>query len=1017
MPIPQRITELVARFQRDERAIRAGALNETQTRREYIDPLLQALGWDIDNSEDALVANRDVIHEDRVRIEGRLKAPDYALYVGGVRKFFVEAKPPTVNLDTDPEPAFQVKRYAWSAGLPISVVTDFEEFVIYDCREQPNREHPAGTARLDRIHYTEYAARWDEIAARFGKQAVIDGALDEFASTLRTRRGMQTVDDAFLAELSRWREQLAQDINARNQVTQRELNYAVQMTLNRLLFLRVAEDRGIEVYGRLQATANEPDVYTNLCRIFQEADDRYNSGLFHFRKERERDEPDALTPGLQLSDNILHAIINGMYYPAPYAFALMPVEVLGQVYEQFLGSIIVKEPNGDVQIQEKPEVRHAGGVYYTPTYIVNYIVRETVGRLVAGKTPTRVAKLRIVDPACGSGSFLLGAYQYLLNWHRDWYIQDGPARHRQQMYQGHAGEWLLTAQERKRILTNNIFGVDIDPQAVEVTKLSLLLQVLEGETERSIAVQLRLLHERALPDLDSNIKCGNTLIEPNMYAGEQMQMWSEDELYRINAFDWNEAFPQIMRSGGFDVVIGNPPYIRIQEMVQWAPTEVVHYRQKYATARRGNYDIYVVFVERALQLLNAKGRMGYILPHKFMNSEYGEPLRQMLSGGRNVSTVIHFGDQQVFRKATTYTCLLFLEKAARRQFEWVRPGPIAAWRSDERAARKRTLPAERLGAAEWNISVDADAELFERVMASTPLRLGDVADIFVGLQTSADNVYIMDLIEERGENLVLRSQVLGENVIMERGLLHPVVSGVDVTRYAPLPARQFILFPYTVENEQATLIPIETIALHYPHTAEYLGRNRDRLEGRERGAFRDETWYRFGRNQNLGIQERTKLCIPRLVEYLYTTYDRDGSFYLDNVDVCGITFKATYRQNDLLYLLALLNSQLMRWIFPKVSAPFRGGFWSANKQFSGQLPFRRIDETRPQDVRAYQDLVAAAASMLDWHSRFKDARTPQARQVASGQITALETRIDTCVFDLYGLSPEERAVVAGADPR
>lgn len=1016
MPIPTRIAELVARFARDERALHAGANRETQTRIEYIDPLLQALGWDVANREDAAVANRDVVHEDRVRIEGRLKAPDYALFVGGVRKLFVEAKPPMVNLDTDPEPAFQVKRYAWSAGLPVSIVTDFEEFVVYDCRKEPKRDDPASKARLNRFHYTEYAERWDEIEALFSKRAVTEGALDQFASTLANRRSIMPVDDAFLLVLSRWRDDLARDINAYNALDQRELNYAVQITLNRLLFLRVAEDRGIEVYGRLKEASDQDGVYPRLRDIFQEADDRYNSGLFHFREERGRDDPDALTLELTVSDQVLRNIICGMYYPSPYAFEVMPVEVLGQVYEQFLGSVILKLEDGNVRIEQKPEVRHAGGVYYTPTFIVNYIVRETVGRLVAGKTPGRVARLKIVDPACGSGSFLLGAYDFLLRWHRDWYVQSGPEKHQNELYRAPTGEWLLTARERKRILTNNIFGVDIDAQAVEVTKLSLLLKVLEGETERSIAVQLRLLHERALPDLDDNIKSGNTLIDPGLYA-QQMQMFTEDELYRINAFDWSAAFPQVMAAGGFDVVIGNPPYIRTQEMVQWAPVEVQHYRQRYAAARRGNYDIYVVFVERALQLLNPKGRVGYILPHKFMNSQYGEALRGILSGGRNVASVVHFGDQQIFRKASTYTCLLFLEKATRKQFEWARPGPISLWRADERNVRKRTLPAERLTAAEWNISVDPDAELYERVMDDNPLRLEAVADIFVGLQTSADDVYLMDLVEDRGQTLVLRSQTLGQNYELERGLMHAIISGEDVSRYDPLPARQYILFPYTIAQKRSSLIPWTDIVQRYPRTAEYLERNKDTLEKRERGAFRDAQWYRFGRNQNLGIQERSKLCIPRLVEYLYCTYDRDGGRYLDNVDVCGITFNTGYQGHDLLYLLALLNSQLLRWIFPKVSAPFRGGFWSANKQFAGQLPFRRIDLENPEDARRYRELVARAGELLDYHARAKQARTPQARQVLAGQITAAEGHIDTLVYDLFELTQEERAVVQGSDPR
>jgi len=340
------------------------------------------------------------------------------------------------------------------------------------------------------------------------------------------------------------------------------------MTIDRLIFLRMAEDRGIEGYGQLQALVKGSNVYDRLKELYQKADERYNSGLFHFQKEKDRPElPDDLTPHLHIDDKPLKDIIKNFYYPdSPYEFSVLPVDVLGQVYEQFLGKIISLSPGrSSIAIEEKPEVRKAGGVYYTPTYVVQYIVAHTIDKLLEGKKPgTRgggVSKLKIVDPACGSGSFLIGAYQYLLNWHRDQYVDDDPKKHTKELYQGSDGQWLLTTQEKKRILLNNIYGVDIDPQAVEVTKLSLLLKVLEGESQESLYSQLRMFQERALPDLDNNIKCGNSLIVPDFYDNRQFRMF-DDEYYRINVFDWKQAWPEIFSGErpGFDVVIGNPPY-------------------------------------------------------------------------------------------------------------------------------------------------------------------------------------------------------------------------------------------------------------------------------------------------------------------------------------------------------------------------------------------------------------------------------------------------------------------------
>jgi type I restriction-modification system DNA methylase subunit len=251
------------------------------------------------------------------------------------------------------------------------------------------------------------------------------------------------------------------------------------------------------VYGRLQALLNGEHTYRRLYQLFREADQRYNSGLFYFQKEKDRVEsPDDLTPELEIDDAVYKRIIRRLYYPdSPYEFSVLPADILGQVYEQFLGKVIRLTEGHQAKVEDKPEVKKAGGVYYTPTYIVDYIVKNTVGKLLENKTPKQVAKLRILDPACGSGSFLIGAYQYLLDWHRDWYSDNDPKKwasgRNPAIYQGPGGEWKLTTTERKRILLQNIYGVDIDAQAVEVTKLSLLLKVLEGESEQTLATQLR----------------------------------------------------------------------------------------------------------------------------------------------------------------------------------------------------------------------------------------------------------------------------------------------------------------------------------------------------------------------------------------------------------------------------------------------------------------------------------------------------------------------------------------------
>ena len=529
MTEPQSLTDLLNNFENNLDAYLHGESNETEIRREYLDPMFSLLGWDVANSQGKPVAFKDVVHEDTITVGEQKKVPDYAFRIGGKRKFFVEAKAPHKNIKSDPNPAFQLRCYAWSAKLPLSILTDFEEFSVYDTRFRPYESDNAETARLLYLRYTDYVSRWSEIADVFGRDAVVDGAFDAYAELKKAKRGTEEVDQAFLREIESWREALAKNLALRNpDLGLRLLNTAVQRTIDRIVFLRICEDRGIEPYGQLRDLRNSSNVYRRLAGIFAKADERFNSGLFHFRNEPGRSEPpDTQTLNLGIDDAPLKRIISHLYYPdSPYEFSVLPADILGQVYEQFLGKVIRLTPGHRAKVEEKPEVRKSGGVYYTPSSVVDYLVEHTVDPLLnEARTPKKAASIRVLDPACGSGSFLIRVYQRLLDWHLDWYHKDGAEKHSKgrnpKLYEGKGREWRLTTAERKRILTNSVYGVDVDPHAVEVTKLSLLLKVLEGESSERLKNQLKLFHDRALPDLGSNIKCGNSLVGNDYYEERQ----------------------------------------------------------------------------------------------------------------------------------------------------------------------------------------------------------------------------------------------------------------------------------------------------------------------------------------------------------------------------------------------------------------------------------------------------------------------------------------------------------------
>jgi type I restriction-modification system DNA methylase subunit len=707
LTVPEKILNLVEKFDLNINKYKKGS-NEAEVRNWFIDPLFEALGWDVRNLSNKSPNQTDVRLEDTLESG---KRPDYSFWINGKRKFFVDAKDPSVNIERGINPAFQVKRYGWSSNMALVIVTDFEEFAIYDCRTEPFKSDRPDKARFKIIKYYEFEKRWDEIASLFSKESVQNGSLESVP-----RPKGKKVDEALLEDISSWRKALAVNIAKMNpSLDQKSLNHAVQMTIDRILFLRICEDRSIEDDGRLRKLLDGENVYQRLFELFIEADKRYNSGLFHFHAEEDRNNFDTITTSIQIEDNVLKSIIKGLYYPdSPYVFSEIPAEILGHVYEQFLGKVIQLDENRKVDIEFKPEVRKAGGVYYTPSYIVDYIVKSTVGKLLDGKSPKEASDLRILDPACGSGSFLIGAYQYILDWHLDWYksnlvpILNAGQRLTSKEVQNllpapiekpdknagaksrriwerasvatlpieqRADEWHLRTAERKRILLNNIHGVDIDTQAVEVTKLSLLLKVLEGENNATIADLTMYSDERALPDLGTNIKCGNSLIGWDIQ--KEIPDLTQAELVRINPFTWEEEFKELFAQGGFDVVIGNPPYLRIQGLQEHHGVSINYIARHYQSAIK-RFDFYLLFIEKGFKLLNSSGKLGFICPHKFVNSDFGSGLRNFLIDNTAIDSIISFGNNLIFKQASTYTCILLLSKIKKDSFGYYEFKDMAA---------------------------------------------------------------------------------------------------------------------------------------------------------------------------------------------------------------------------------------------------------------------------------------------------------------------------------------------------
>ncbi len=1055
---PDTIKRLVDRFNQQSDHLHSPDYNETLIRIDFIDPLMHALGWDINNAQGFAEQYREVVHEDKVKVGGQTKAPDYSFRIGGVRKFFLEAKKPAVNIKENWEPAYQLRRYAWSAKLAVSLLTDFEEFAVYDARLQPKQMEKASVARREFFPFTDYEAKWDFLAGTFSKGAVLRGDFDRYCES-KKGRGAALFDDVFLTEIEEWRKALASNLALRNDgLDEAGLNFAVQRIIDRIIFLRIAEDRGTETVGQLRGLLNGEATYERLKKLFHDADVRYNSGLFHFVKEKDREEsPDSLTPALVVDDKTLKDIIRALYYPqSPYEFTMVSADILGSVYERFLGKVITLTSGHRAKIEEKPEVRKAGGVYYTPTYIVDYIVKNTVGKLLGGETPpaagtepwraaeasqsdalqqetrptagkkpwraavpaaapglaveasqsdalqqeTRptagtepwraavpaaapglaaeasqsdalqqeirptvgkepwraavpaaapgltpkeAAKLKILDPACGSGSFLIGAYQFLLDWYLLQYLaMENPALlatgKKPVLRPSPAGGYALTIAERKRILLDHIHGVDLDGQAVEVTKLNLLLKCLEGETSQTLGFEQRLFRERALPDLGKNILCGNSLIGTDIIGTDAWNKMSEEERTRVNPFDYERAFPKVFKNAGFDAVIGNPPYGALA-----ADEEAVWLRSRFATVAN-SLDTFIMFVENAARQLRDGGGVGMIIPSGWVSTPSSKPLRQFFLQHFKPRSFVSL-PFDVFEDAYV-DCVVFT------------------------ADRKRPSPPA---------PVDVELVVFpQRYKVRTPEDFASHSSrgntrSWLGMEHQEFLITLSSTAESALGKVRQQPHAIGEFVDLKRGVetytLYDAVGGLAVPRRA---------FDGVLQRYLLDLGP-----------KKYLDYTPDIEESKP--------WAYFSEPRILLRQ-----VLSRKLR-LQATYTTEAFVTSQSVQSMRVNGKA-----DLRWLTALLNSRLLSWYFVKYNA-------AARRDDFPKIVIRQTKELPvPAPTAGDSRLTSLVDTMLTLHKKLPAEQLPQRREQIQREIDAVDRQIDQLVYQLYGLTADEIRIVEQA---
>jgi len=652
--------------------------SEAEVRKDFIDKFFTALGWDVDHNFQHNPYTQEVKVEKSQR-QSHAKSQKRADYAFFLRpdyknpKFFVEAKKPSRNLK-NADDYFQTIRYGWNAGTGISILTDFEELHIIDCRYKPDIDQ-VFTGQHKVFNYQDYldAEKFSDIFWLLSYEAVADGNIEKYVDALPKPRGgarqaklfkggYMSIDNSFLEYLDDIREKLAKAFKQHDENLDSEiLTEVVQRTVDRLVFMRFLEDKLIEPENHVSEFGKRNTAWRDFITTCMKMQAKYNGLVFQthpFDNQNLSETSDKMFS--QVCENFSH--LN-----TPYDFNVIPIHILGSIYERFLGKIVVATGKR-VRIEEKLEVRKAGGVYYTPKYIVDYIVKGTVGKLIEGKTPKEIAKLKFIDIACGSGTFLIGALETLFEYHIQFY-NNYPEEARKDKCHQIDGAFALTIKQKSNILKNNIFGIDIDHQAAEVTQLSLYLKMLEDETTATANEMMVLFHEKILPDLSTNIKCGNSLVDMDIL---RTQLFDFKEERLLNPFNFDSSFPDIIRRGGFDGIIGNPPYrTLLLGKKQFAEPEylIQYLTVNYPYSSTYKLNLFSLFIEKSKHLLNKNGVFAYIIPSAINQAHQFRPLRKFILDNFNID-IIYDLRYKVFNEAEIggNTIFVFTKSKKKDQF-------------------------------------------------------------------------------------------------------------------------------------------------------------------------------------------------------------------------------------------------------------------------------------------------------------------------------------------------------------
>ena len=920
--------------------------NEQSCRVEYIDPFLKILGWDVSNSNGLDPQYREVIAENYSNETDR---PDYSLTIRGVVKFFLEAKKPAHEITKTKQSSFQARKYGWNAKHKISVLTNFENLVIYDTTIIPKENDNCNIAAYRTYHYSEYVEKFDEIYFLLSKESVYSGTFDKLLEemTKTPNRHRRQVDEQFLDQINRWRILLSNHLYSKDKKYQSQdlLNDVVQGFINQIVFLRTCEDKNLPLYHRLSETIKNPEILqSNLEELLKLADKKYNSGIFSGKYIV-----------FDLNNDVIKEIVEELYYPkSPYLFNIIEPNLLGKIYEMFLTEQLTLLDDGTIGLTKKKDCVDRSLVT-TPIEIVKYIVEKTLSRICEGKSPSDILSIRVLDMACGSGVFLEEAFEYLQSYCIGWYLRNN----KKHLMETGTRQYKLPFKEKRKILCSCIFGIDIDMRAVEITKFSLLIKLIENETAPSIVDEVPVL-----PNLKNNICYGNSLIGSKELEGFDI---NNETYLQIVPIDWEDVFGKVQ----FDVIIGNPPYVNTEGMHELlSESEFEIYKERYFSAYK-QFDKYFIFIERAIKNVKKSGMISFIVPNKFFKIESGKKLRKLISKEKILVSLVDFGSAQLFDDKSIYSSIILLQKSTQERFDYSCVDSATKLWSGENIDTI-SLKEDIINDKPWILTADVDLSNVIHKLDSTAVPLSKHAKIFNGIQTSAERPipiywFSKDQIYSEDKNII-QIKINATIYSIEKAILKPFFKPTKkdekgLNSYSIIPTDKFIIFPY---DDEGKLISIDIMENQFPGTFEYLKANYDRLVPKSISGIgkRDvsdatlDTWYKYGRTQALTAFVNTqKLIVGILSKEPMYAFDNKNMLIASGgtAGYCAVAKKES-SPYEIEYIQAWLSNPYTEKILRITGSDFEGGFKARGTNTLSTLPFIELDLNNQKQKNVY-DLI------------------------------------------------------------